>query len=147
MIKETSFSNKVVKQGTSLCVRIPYHIVKEQTLAEGDEVVMTLKKADYSKNEISDLLNIANKVKKLDKYSQLKKRIFLNMLFEYLNYTTWDEREDPKIIEKKLVDLFAKDFDSTLINEFTKFCDTFNKEAFDMDEGIAVLRKKYRRTR
>ena len=72
------FKNKVVKQGNSLCIRIPLSIVRELKLDTGDDVSLSIHKMDYEKYSRyyeEDLLFRINKVKEFDKYSNFLKKL------------------------------------------------------------------------
>ena len=64
MIKKFDFVNKIVKQGNSLCVRIPHSIVKRGNLKEGMEANVIISSPEemykYNEKNIQTLLKIIN---------------------------------------------------------------------------------------
>ena len=134
MEKEIHFVNKIVKQGNSLCVRIPLAIVKEGKLKEGMEVLMSMipKEIDYTYNEdyVKHLIKIADKVKELDRYSEFSKRLYILLNFQYL---------------EQFISTIKKEFGHKFLTDFLDFEEIFNKEAFETgEEGIPILKKEFR---
>ncbi|MBN1502894.1 hypothetical protein JW930_05085 [Candidatus Woesearchaeota archaeon] len=144
MNKEVHFVNKIVKQGNSLCVRMPSSIIKEGKLEEGMEVVMSVvpRKLEYGYDSktIEKLIKISNKVSKLDKYTKIQKTLFLVLNFEYLKHT--QEKKD-KIDEFDKI--LKESFGVAFARKFYEFETTFNKEAFiTEDDGTTILKPEYR---
>ncbi len=149
MVKKFDFVNKIVRQGNSLCVRIPSSIVKRGNLKEGMEAnIIISPPADmYSYNEknIQTLLIIANKVKKLDKYPEIKKRFFIMLNFEFLKETTSSDKEETEKKQVNFINHKKEEYGESLINEFVDFAMTFNKEAYTKEDDVAILKPKYER--
>lgn len=149
-MKKIEFVNKVVKQGNSLCVRIPNTIKKELDLSEGIEIIMSITKQDkelykYNEKNIQYMLDMANKVKKLDKYKEMKKRFFIILNYKFLEETISDDSNEMKKRQIKFIKEKKKEFGSKLIEEFIKFSTIFNKEAFITEKGgMIVPKSKYR---
>ncbi len=136
-MKPVYFVNKVIKQGNSLCVRIPNQIVKEQNLEKGDEILVNISKVsyEYDPDAIEHLLEISNKIPALDKYSKTQKRLFVILNFDYLE--NLDKKEN--WFGKK-----NKEFGKEFMDIFLEFERTFQKEAFIEEEGVYILKEKYR---
>ena len=142
MENKAEFVNKVVRQGNSLCVRIPNSICKELRLNEGKEVSIAIIPREsfykYDEKTIQKLLDIAKKVKRLRKYKELKQRFFIILNFEFLKETT--QKKQIKFIKEK-----SREFGPKIINEFIDWAMTFNKEAFITEkDGAIFLKSKYR---
>ena len=146
---QIDFTNRLVKQGNSLCIRIPNSLIKEGNLKEGQEVALSLRIDKdiykYDEETLQYLLNIANKVKKINGYDDLKKRLFIMLNFEFLRQTS---NKDSEIQEKKQIKFIKekrKEFGDKIIEEFLDFSKLFNKEAFITDKnGITILKQEYR---
>lgn len=119
MKRQVEFVNKVVKQGNSLCVRIPSTIKKELKLGEGKEIIVTIMPQEclykYDDEMIQYLLNIAKKVKKLKRYNELKQRFFIILNFEFLKETTTknqkeQKRKQIKFIKEKKERIWVKNY-------------------------------------
>lgn len=147
-MKPVGFVNNIVKQGNSLCVRIPNTIIKELDLKEGNEIVMliTAHKNLYKYNEktIQQLLKLSKRVKKLNGYNETTKRIFITFLFQYLDETTSPDKKEENKRQIKFVKEKRRELGSKFINEFTRFAQIFNKEAFIMENNIPILKPEYR---
>jgi antitoxin component of MazEF toxin-antitoxin module len=142
MKNQAEFVNNVVKQGNSLCVRIPSIISKELGLKEGKEISVTVIPREsfykYDEKTIQKLLNIAKKIKKLRRYNELKQKFFIMLNFEFLKKTV-SKKQINFIKEKK------KEFGSKIIEEFIDWAMTFNKEAFITEkDGAMFLKSRYR---
>jgi antitoxin component of MazEF toxin-antitoxin module len=149
MKNQAEFINSVVKQGNSLCVRIPCQVSKELNLKEGEEisVSLTCQKNEYKYNEevIQKLLKISNKIRKLDKFSELKKRFFIMLNFEFLNKTYSKDLKEQKRKQIDFIKEKKKEFNSRIIEEFIEWGTIFNKEVFVKDkEGNEIIKSKYR---
>ncbi len=71
------FYNKVIKQGNSLCVRIPYKICKKMKIDEGTIVAVELVNIDEETKKLPDELVLSYK-KILPEFSIKEIRKFLN---------------------------------------------------------------------
>ncbi|UCD21085.1 MAG: hypothetical protein JSW08_00870 [archaeon] len=146
---QIDFTNRLVKQGNSLCIRVPSSVVKEGNLKEGKEVVLSMRVDkdiyNYDEEAINYLLKIANKVPGLKKYDHFKKRFFIMLTFEFLRKTS---DKNLKIQEKKQIEFIKeqkKEFGDSLIEKFLEFSKLFNKEAFINEKnGVTILKKEYR---
>ncbi len=143
-MKEVHFVNKIVKQGNSLCVRIPNSIIKEGKLKGGMEVLMSIipKSISYKYDPliIEENIKLADQVKELDKYNQSQKRIFLILNFQFLEDTLEKGIENKEWVRHKYNE-FGKGF----MDNFLEFEKTFNREAFITEkDGTTVLKPKYR---
>ena len=140
---QVNYSGKAVKQGNSLCIRIPNFVKKELDIREGNELIVSIQKAKmkYSEEYVSYMLKIADKVKKLDKYSQEKKKFFLRLNFDYVEESI-DENDEVKY---KKIESMKKEFGSRLINDWLRFEEILNKESFETDRhGYTSLKKEFR---
>ncbi|MBI2075668.1 MAG: hypothetical protein HYT72_00280 [Candidatus Aenigmarchaeota archaeon] len=149
MTKKFDFVNKIVKQGNSLCVRIPNAVVKQGHLKEGMDANVMISPPEemykYSEKNIEILLKIANKVKKLDKHNELKKRFFIMLNFEFLKETTTPDRKETEKRQKEFIAEKRKGFGNKSIDEFIDFAMTLNKEAYTMEGDVAILKPKYQK--
>ena len=143
------FVNRVVRQGNSLCVRIPAVVAKELKLDEGKEVLVSLMPQEvfskYDEEAARYVLKVANKVKALDRYSQLQKRLFIMLNFQMLKETP---AKDENEMKKKQLAFFKekkKEFGDKFVNQFLEFEKTFNKEAFITEkDGTTILKPQNR---
>jgi len=141
------FVNKTVKQGNSLCVRVPSTIVQELKLKEGSEVVLTIKPMNYLKLEsekaVQQFLETANKIKKLDKYSDTKKKLFIILNYQFIKTFSIKNENKKKKAQTKFMKEKKKEFGSKLIDEFLDFAQIFREEAFAEGDEL-ILKQKYR---
>ncbi|MFH2019943.1 MAG: hypothetical protein ABIJ34_00885 [archaeon] len=149
MKKEVSFVNRIVKQGNSLCVRIPNSIVKEGKLKEGMEVLMSMVpqevRYDYDKESIEKLLDISNRIRNLDKFSETEKRLFLVLNFDFLRYAGNTKLENITKKSKEYSLKLSKEFGKIFSQRFDEFEIVLNREAFITEkDGICVLKPEYR---
>jgi len=143
------FVNKIVRQGNSLCIRIPNSIIKEGEFREGQEIAMSifLEKNIYKYDEktIKNLLKIANKIKELNKYNELQKRFFLSLIFTFLQETQAKNTEEREKKQSKFIADQRKEFGNKFIHDFLSFSEIFNKKAFITEsDGTTVLKSEYR---
>ena len=149
MKTKIDFVNKVVKQGNSLCVRIPSTIVKEGGVKEGTEVLMTIHVPthtiyEYTEENAKYMYDLAFNVKKLAMYDETKKRMFIALLFAYLKETRHGNPAKLRERETRFIKKARHEFGSRFVGEFVRFCTDFNKEAFIMEGDVAILKKRYR---
>lgn len=147
MKKDPYFVNKVVKQGNSLCVRIPHSVVKELALEKGNDVAIEISKIDYSQTDkhVEGFLNTIKNIKELKSMKPVKKRMFAVLLFDMLKKSqdTTEKKEEKKRI--KVLKQYEKDFGKELIEEFYKFGDAVNKAATIIEkDGSVVIKPKFR---
>ncbi len=149
MNKTVDFVNMVVRQGNSLCVRIPAMVAKELKLDEGKDVLVSLmpQKVIYKYDEEAAqyVLKVANKVKALDNYSQIQKRLFIMLNFQMLEETAARDEQEMKRKQLMFFKEKKREFGSKFIDEFVDFEKTFNKEAFVTEKnGTTILKPQYR---
>lgn len=148
MKRKSEFINKVVRQGNSLCIRIPNTVKKELNLEEGDDVLVSLVPQQflyrYDEDTVRYLLKISNKISKLDKYSQTKKRFFIMLNFEFLKETASKNSKERKIKQNKFFKEKRKEFGSKLINEFVDWGMIFNKETMITEGDSLILKPEFR---
>ena len=145
-MKDIKFVNKLVKQGNSLCVRVPSSIVKDGRLNEGMEVLMSIVPKEvnyeYGTKLINNLLKTSNKVKKLNKYNEMEKRLFIVLNFEFLKFSRGKNLEKRG---REFYDVLTSLFDKKFADKFIDFETTFNEEAFISEEdGTTILKPEYR---
>lgn len=149
MNKTVDFVNRVVRQGNSLCVRIPAMVAKELKLDEGKDVLVSLMPQEvvykYDEEAAQYVLKVANKVKALDNYSQIQKRLFIMLNFQMLEETAARDEQEMKRKRLMFFKEKKKEFGSKFIDEFVDFEKTFNKEAFVTEKnGTTILKPQYR---
>lgn len=145
MRSKLEFMNKVVKQGNSFCVRIPSSLMKEGSLVEGSDVMITIypeeTKWDYDPDSIRQMVRIANAIPKYNNMSIEKKWLFLGMHWRWLKKTNLGK---DKKAEKKLYTDLKKEYGEKLYNEFRKWIADFALTAWTHKEGTSILKAKYR---
>ncbi len=149
MNKTVDFVNRVVRQGNSLCVRIPAMVAKELKLDEGKDVLVSLMPQEviykYDEEAAQYVLKVANKVKAMDKYSQIQKRFFIILNFQMLEETAARAEQEMKRKQLTFFKEKKKEFGSKFINAFVAFEKIFNKEAFITEkDGTTILKPQYR---
>jgi antitoxin component of MazEF toxin-antitoxin module len=147
-MKKFDFVNRIVKQGNSLCVRVPNNIVKQGNLREGMEANVIISPPEdmyaYTEKSADTLLKIANKVKKLNRFDELKKRFFIMLNFAFLKETIDVDMEEAKSKQMKFIDKKKKEFGEKIIDEFIDFATILNGEAYVTEGDVTILKSKYR---
>lgn len=149
MSRKFDFVNKIVRQGNSLCVRIPNSIVKQGNLEEGMDAHLQISAPEimyaYNEKNVALLLTIANNIKTLQKYDDLKKRFFIMLNFEFLKQTSVVSEEESEQKQIDFINHKKKEFGNKIIDEFIDFSIILNKEAYIMDGNVAILKEKYQK--
>jgi hypothetical protein len=143
-----SFVNRVVKQGNSLCVRIPNFLVKETKLNVGNEVYVWLHKVDYNKyqkNYEEGFIETIDKIPELKKLSTAKKKMFTTLCFD-LNRRGHDSNtEKQKKKMQKIALEYKKELGNKLYAEFEKFGNLVNRKVnITEKDGSIVIKKGFR---
>jgi|SRR3989344_4382287 len=127
------FVNKIVKQGNSLCLRVPNIVVKELGLKENFKVIAKIEPYNKIKKEkIAEiLLDTSNKIPKLEKYTESKKKFFILLMQEIGE----ENSPLPEIIKEK-----KKEFGEKLIKEFWNFYNIMKNEGTLVEEGIIMFK-------
>ncbi len=148
-MKKFDFVNKIVRQGNSLCIRIPSIVVRQGSLKEGMEANVIISPPEdlykYNEKNISALIRIANKIKKLDGYDEFKKRFFIMMNFDFLKTTIKSDKEVTEKMQLGFIKKKKEEFGEKLISEFLNFSGILNREAFDTEGDTAILKQKYQK--
>ena len=148
-MKKFDFVNKIVRQGNSLCVRIPSIVVKQGNLREGMEanIIITPPREMYKYNEKNAelLFKVSNSVKELDRYDKLKKRFFIMLNFDFLSKTVFPDENEAKKRQVDFINERKKEFGDKLIEEFIEFSTVLNEEAFETEGEVVVLKTKYQK--
>jgi len=135
--------NKVIKQGNSLCVRIPSHVTKQADLKVGDEVSLLLtpvKNYEYDEESAETFLKITKKIKKLRKFTEDKLRMFIIIHFRYLKEVYQKSMSQQKVYFNKL----RKEYSSKFVDDYLYWAQTINKEAFiHSKDGTLVMKPEY----
>lgn len=145
MRSKLEFMNKIVKQGNSFCVRIPSSLMKEGSLREGSDIMITIYPEDtmwdYDPESIMQMVRIANAIPEYDNISIEKKWLFLGMHWRWLKRTNLGKNKDA---EKKLYKSLKKEYGKKLFDEFRQWIKDFSKKAWTHKENTAILKPKYR---
>jgi antitoxin component of MazEF toxin-antitoxin module len=145
VFKTPEFVNKVIKQGNSLCVRIPKSVVKAVNLKTGDDVAITLHKIDYDNLQLyyeQNFVKEINEVPQLKKYSQTKKELYAKICFDILKKS---RDPDPKVEQKnrkKVALELQKEFGKEFFDDYIKFADLINKYGPSKEEEGGFVQKK-----
>lgn len=141
MTNKLGFINKAIKQGNSLCVRIPKIIRNQGKIEEGTEIYVEVTPQNFYKfdeESASKLFKISKNIKRLNRYSDEKKRLFIYLNFKFIEKIS----ENGKI---KFIESIKEDFGEKMLKEFLDFEEVLNKEAFIHEkDGSLILKKKYR---
>ena len=142
------FNNRIVRQGNSLCVRIPHSAIRQLSLQEGSETAVTITPQHSmgicNEDVMQHLLNAASKVKQLDKFRIPKQRLFIFLNFEFLKTTSSPNLKREKELQIKFVKTLRKEIGVKLANEFLEWGMTFNREAFTKENGAYWLKQEYK---
>jgi antitoxin component of MazEF toxin-antitoxin module len=144
-IKNPEFVNMVIKQGNSLCVRIPSSVVKAVNLKQGDDVVINLHKLDYDKFQFyyeKDFIEKINNIPQFNKFSQTKKELYTKICFDFLKKS---RNPNPKIEQKIKEDLsleLKKEFGEKFFIDFGEFAQLVNKYGPSKEEEGGFVQKK-----
>ena len=142
-----NFVNNIIKQGNSMCVRIPSHIIKEGGLTEGMQAQIRIEPPEqlytYNEKHIQTALNIANDIPSLKDIPELKKRVFIMMNFEFLKETTSSDQQEERERQATFLKKKRAEYGGKLIDEFLSFAQKLNQEAYVMEKGVAVLKKEF----
>ncbi len=145
-MKKVPFLNRIVKQGNSLCVRVPNSAVKELDLKEGSEVAIEIVKTNYECNDemINGYIDIMNKVKELNKFSNLQKRFFAIFNFKFLQETEGDPIKN-KELAKKFWKESEKEFGRKFMTDFEEFANIIKEKVVIQEgSGTFVIKEEYR---
>lgn len=151
MAKETQdprFVNRVIKQGNSLCIRIPSSVVKEIALKEGVEVSIEIHKLDYAKYqqyyEIDFLKSIEN-LPEIKKISDIKKKLFTALCFDSLKRSSDSDKKKEEANLKEILMEYKKELGNKLFDEYVKFGEIINTKVNIIEkDGSIVIRKGFR---
>ena len=144
MFQPFNYSGKIVKQGNSLCVRVPNIVKKSLNLKEGVDVMISIRRTKYefTNKHLEYLLKLANNVKKLDKFGEEKKRLYIHLNFRFVEKVL---DKSPKT-QDKFIEQLRKEFGNPFINEWLEFEKIFEKEAVHTDkEGYTILKDYYQK--
>lgn len=141
MSKGFNYNGKVVKQGNSLCVRIPNMIKKKAGIKEGIEVNITIEKVKmkYCQEDIEEILRLANKVAELNRYSEEKKRFFIILNLKFVEEVIGESEEE----QLRFIEKMKDEFGHKLVGEWLLFERIFNEVAFHTDKEFTILKEKY----
>ena len=120
------FINKVVRQGTSLCVRIPNNVVKGLNLKEKEEVIVRMKKLEIKELEpelIKEYFKLYNSKKELKKYSRTKFLLLISLSFYAGKHMMKHNstQEEVKNAWSKILSDIEKEYGTKILKEFEKF--------------------------
>jgi len=145
MRTKLEFINKIVKQGNSFCVRIPNTLMKEGSLIEGRDIMITIYPQDtmwdYDPESIKQMVRIANAIPKYKNISIEKKWLFLGMHWRWLKVTNLGK---DKKAEKRLYADLKKEYGKKLYTEYSKWIKDYSDTAWIHREGTSILKPKYR---
>ena len=120
------FSNKVVRQGNSLCVRIPSKIVKKLKIEENKEVLVkigTLEMAELDPNIIEKYLELIKPIKKLKKHDRTKLLLLISLNFYCGKHIkeNWDTQENLEKALNKVNSYIVKQYGKKILEEYNEF--------------------------
>ena len=141
MAKGYIFGNKVIKQGNSLCVRIPSYIAKQARLKVGKNVAIVLETNQIFDEEYSSYLfmSISKKFKKLRKYGEDKIRIFILLHFKYLKEATDKDKKTKERFFKNL----RKEYSDKLVDEYLDWTKTIQDAYVYSEDGSFSIKPEY----
>ena len=147
-MKDPVFVNKIVKQGNSLCVRIPLTVVKELSLHKGNDVSVQMHKVDYKKLQKEyeeEFVKTINKIPDFKKMGMIKKKLFSTITFELLKKSQdIDEKKEEKN-RIKIITQYEKELGKEIISDYIKFSKIFNKHATIIEkDGSVIVKPKFR---
>lgn len=145
MRSKLEFVNKIVKQGNSYCVRIPSSLVKEGSLKEGHNIMITIYPEDtmwdYDPESIGQMVRIANAIPEYNHLSIEKKWLFLGMHWRWLKKTNLGKDKKAEI---ELHNNLKKEYGKKVFTEYRDWIKDFSKKAWSHKENTSVLKPKYR---
>jgi hypothetical protein len=141
MVKGYVFGNKIIKQGNSLCVRIPSYIAKQAKLKVGKNIAIILETNQVFDEGYSSYLfmNISTKFKKLKKYSEDKIRVFILLHFKYLKEATDEDKKTKEQFYKKL----RREYSDKLVDEYIDWTKVIQDAYIYSKDGSFIVKPKY----
>lgn len=141
MAKGFVFGNKVVKQGNSLCIRIPSYVAKQAKLTVGKNVAIVLETNQVFDEEYSThlFMNISNKFKKLSKYREDKIRVFILLHFKFLKEAMDENKKTKEQFFRKL----KRDYSDKLVKEYIDWTKTIRDAYIYSKDGTFIVKPEY----
>ncbi len=119
---------QLVKQGNSLCVRIPKKVASSLKVSENDMVEIEIKKFERTpdKEYLENMLKVRKKFKELQKFSE-EQIIVLATLQRIQTFEILENKKYDKEDLKKFDERIRKDFGKSMLNNYREFIDFFDK--------------------
>lgn len=143
-MKNINFVNTIVRQGNSLCIRIPNIVIKTLKLSVKDKVKISINKVEENAIPLENLFKLAQNCRKLKELNRLSENklffycFMLSRLAQVLKYN----KKKARIIEKQ----FEKDFGKKTVEEFAFFTKALAKHSKLIAKTFSLQYKQFKET-
>ncbi len=135
------FGNKVVKQGNSLCVRIPSYIAKQAKIKPGRNISIILEtNQEFDEGYSAELfMRISKNTKKTNKFGEDKIRMFIVLHLRYLKKALDRDEQFKRSYWKKA----RKEYSDKFIEEYFEWCKLIQEAYIYSNDGSFSVKPEY----